>query len=68
MLPMPEKTINIELYDLLGRNLFNETAETTGGNQKLELDLSNFTANNNVLLLNVEIDGKNGQFKILTSK
>lgn len=62
------KTINIEVYDLLGRSLYSTKAETTGGNQKLELDLSNFTANNNVLLLNVEIDGKKGQFKILTRK
>src|SRR5690606_41633621 len=31
------KTINIELYDLLGRSLYSTTAETTGGNQKVEL-------------------------------
>lgn len=62
------KTINVELFDLLGRSLYSTKAETTGGNQKLELELSNYSANNNVLILNIEIDGKKGQFKILTSK
>ena len=62
------KTINIELFDLLGRSLYSTKAETTGGNQKLELELSNYSATNNVLILNIEIDAKKGQFKILTSK
>ncbi|WP_052671341.1 alkaline phosphatase PhoX [Aequorivita vladivostokensis] len=62
------KTVKIEVYDLLGRSLYSTNAETTGGNQKIELDLSSFTASNNVLIMNIEIDGKMGQFKILTSK
>ncbi len=62
------KVINIDLYDLLGRSLYSTKAETKGGNQKLELDLSNYTANNNVMILNIQIDGKKGQFKILTIK
>ncbi|HET8803561.1 MAG TPA: PKD domain-containing protein, partial [Aequorivita sp.] len=62
------KTINIEVYDLLGRTLYSTKAETMGGNQKVALDLSNYTATNNVLIMHIEIDGKKGQFKILTSK
>ncbi len=61
------KTINIEVYDLLGRSLYSTKAETTGGNQKVALNLSNYTASNNVLIMHIEIDGKKGQFKILTS-
>ncbi|WP_347372886.1 alkaline phosphatase PhoX [Aequorivita sp. Q41] len=62
------KTINIEVFDILGRNLYNNTAETTGGNQKIAIDLSKFTANSDVLIMKVQIDGKTGQFKILTNK
>ncbi len=62
------QSIGIDIYDLLGRNLYNTNALSLGGNQKLTIDLTKFANNAEVLIMKVQLEGKTSQFKIVIKK
>ncbi|MDD7887561.1 LamG-like jellyroll fold domain-containing protein [Flavivirga sp. 57AJ16] len=65
-MPNSNETIDIQVYDILGRNVLNRNdLVTTGGQQQISLDLSKVTTGNQVLLVQVKIGSINQQFKVI---
>lgn len=56
--------ISVEVYDLLGRKVLENNTQTTGSNQNIELNLSQFTGEQ-VFLIRVTAGQKSGTYKVV---
>lgn len=58
------KTVNVTVFDLMGRSLSNvPQVQTTGGHQKVVLNLAGF--NDQIFLIKVQLDDQSGTYKVL---
>ncbi|WP_051197432.1 alkaline phosphatase PhoX [Flavobacterium soli] len=56
--------VMIEVYDILGRKVLENNTQTTGSNQNIELNLSQFTGEQ-VFLIRVNVGQKSGTYKVV---
>lgn len=61
------KNVVIEVYDITGRKVKSQNAETTGANQNIELNLSRFNGEQ-VFIVKMTVGDKTGTYKLLKVK
>jgi PKD repeat protein len=61
------KNVLVEVYDITGRRVASQTAETIGGSQDMELNLSEFNGEQ-VFIIKMTVGDKTGTYKLLKVK
>lgn len=61
------KNVLVEVYDITGRKVSSQAAETTGANQNIELNLSQFNGEQ-VFIVKMTVGDKTGTYKLLKVK